>query len=233
MNADIVHIVKVAIAFAFLVEASRRDLKRRIVENRLWLYMLAALLPLDVVEYVIHPFNIVFAAVQAIFIIAFSYAVYWLGLYGGADAKALMVLSLAFPVYPIFYVFPVLGVGLGMFAFSTLANSVIVAPLLVLLLLLKNVMDGNVEFPYCLIGYKMDVEKVRFHNLLEYVEGKKVVRRMRGIEADEEELRKLRKAGVKEVWVSPALPFICFITAGFLVAVFVGDLLYMFIRVLV
>ncbi len=230
---DVIHALKVILAFAFLLEASRRDLKRRIVENRLWIYMLATLLPLDFVEYFLHPFNLVFALFQVVFIISFSYAVYWLGLYGGADAKALMVLALVFPVYPTFYVFPIFGIGMGMFAFSTLANSVIAAPALVLLLLVKNALDGNLELPYCLVGYRERVENVKFHNLLEYVEGKKVVKRFRGIEANEEELEKLRKAGVKEVWVSPALPFICFMTAGFLLAVFVGDVLYLLIKALV
>ncbi len=229
-TVEIIHVIKVLVAFAFLLEASRRDLKSRIVENELWLYMLLTLLPLCFLEYFLSPFNLLFAAAQAVFVIAFSYAVYWLGLYGGADAKALMVLAITFPVYPSFYVFPVLGKGMGMFAFSTLANSVIVAPLLVILLFVKNVLKGDLELPYCLIGYREKLENIKFHNLLEYVEGKKVVKRFKGIEADEKELEKLKKAGVREVWVSPALPFICFITAGFLVAVFVGNLLYVFIK---
>ncbi len=227
---EVLHAVKVAVAFAFLLEASRRDLRERIVSNRLWLYMVAVFTPLNVLEYVIKPFNLVFAVVQFVFIFVFSYLVFWLGLYGGADAKALMCLAFAFPVYPSFLAFPLLGTGMGMFAFSTLANSVIAAPLLVVLMLAKNVVKGNLEFPYCLIGYRESIDRIKFHNLLEFVEGKKVVRKVRGIEANEEEIEKLRKRGIREVWVSPALPFICFITAGFLIAVFLGDIMFLAIR---
>ncbi len=231
MNSiEVLHVVKVLVAFAFLLEASRRDIRERLVSNKLWVYMILIFAPLNVLEYVIRPFSLAFAILQFIFVSAFSYAVYWLGLYGGADAKALMSLSFAFPVYPFFYSFPLLGRGLNIFAFSTLANSVIVAPALVILIFVKNVLSRDLEFPYCLIGYKKKLEEVKFHNLLERVENGKIHRGLRGIEANEEEIKKLKKAGLKEVWVTPALPFICFITAGFIVAVFVGDIMFYLIR---
>ncbi len=224
-----IHILKIIIALLFLIEASRRDLKERLISNKLWVYMVAIFIPLNIIEYVIKPFNLIFAIAQFLFVSIFSYAVYWLGLYGGADAKALMSLAFAFPTYPKFYMFPILSTGLGIFAFSTLANSVIVAPALVLIILIKNVLNRDLEFPYCLIGYKKDIDEIKFHNLLERVENGKIVRGLRGIEAEEEEIEKLKKKGVKKVWVTPALPFICFITAGFIVAVFVGDIMYYFI----
>ncbi len=227
---DLIHAVKVAVALAFLVEASIMDWRERLISNKLWVYMLMVFIPLDAVEYFVKPFNLLFAVLQFVFIFFFSYAVYWLGLYGGADAKALMCLAVAFPVYPTFLNFPLLGTGIGIFAFSTLANSVIAAPFLVVILLIRNLIRGNLEFPQCLIGYREKLENVKFHNLLEYVEGNKVVKKVRGIEANEEELKKLRRKGVKEVWVSPALPFICFMTAGFLISVFLGDLMYLVIK---
>ncbi|RUM34493.1 MAG: peptidase A24 [Archaeoglobus sp.] len=232
MAIDLIHIVKVIVALVFLIEASRRDLKERLISNKLWMYMIIIFIPLDCLEYYIKPFSIVFAVAQFVFIFLFSYLIYWIGLYGGADAKALMSLAIAFPVYPKFLNFPVLGTGMGIFTFSTLANSVIVAPLLVIFLLIRNLVKGDLKFPHCLIGYREKVENIKFHNLLEYVEGGKVVRKLRSIEATDEELRKLRNAGITEVWVSPALPFICFITAGFLTAVFAGDLIYLAIKFL-
>jgi len=144
-----------------------------------------------------------------------------------------MCLAVAFPVYPVFLSFPLLGTGIGIFTFSTLANSVIAAPFIVVILLIKNLIRGDLEFPQCLIGYREKVENVKFHNLLEYVEGNRVVKRVRGIEANRGELEKLKRKGVKEVWVSPALPFICFITSGFLISVFLGDLMYLAIKVFI
>ncbi|AEA47588.1 A24 family peptidase C-terminal domain-containing protein [Archaeoglobus veneficus] len=223
-------LIKIAVALVFLLEACKMDLKERRVPNRLWKLMLLVFLPLDIIEYYLQPFSLTFALFQFAFVAAFCYALYYLGLYGGADAKAIMCLAIAFPAYPSFFVFPLLNEGLGMLAFTTLANSVLAAPFLVAVLLVRNALSGNLEFPYCLIGYKVDARAVpRFHNLLEYVEGGEVKRRLRSIEPTEEMLDKLRKAAdkgiVKKVWVTPGLPFLCFITVGFVIAVLVGDLM--------
>lgn len=58
----------------------------------------------------------------------FAYLLYYIGAYGGADAKALMVLTVAFPVYPKILIFPILNTGFGVFSFSVLSNAVISTP---------------------------------------------------------------------------------------------------------
>lgn len=222
--------IKILLTLLFLLKACEMDLKERRVPNRLWRNMLLVLIPLNVVEYFMEPFNLVFAAFQLAFVFTLCYALYYLGLYGGADAKAIMVLAAVFPTYPSFLVFPLLNHGLGILAFTTLANSVLAAPFLVIILLLRNALSGNLEFPYCLIGYKVSARAIpRFHNLLEYVEGSKIKKRLRSVEPSEEMLNELRRAAdaglIKKVWVTPGLPFLCFITVGFVVAVLVGDLI--------
>lgn len=227
---EMIEPIKIFLTLLFLLKACEMDLRERRVPNKLWRNMLLVLIPLNVIEYFMEPFDLVFAAFQLVFVFAFCYALYYLGLYGGADAKAIMVLAVAFPTYPSFLVFPLLNHGLGMLAFTTLANSVLAAPFLVIILLLRNALSGNLEFPYCLIGYRVDAKAIpRFHNLLEYVEGGKVKRRLRSVEPNEEMLKELRRAAdaglIKEVWVTPGLPFLCFITVGFVIAVGIGDLL--------
>ncbi len=232
----VIELIKIPVTLLFLLKACEMDLKERRVPNKLWKLMLLVLVPLDIIEYFVEPFNILFSVFQLAFVFTFCYALYYIGLYGGADAKAIMVLAVAFPVYPAFLAFPLLNKGLGMLAFTTLSNSVLAAPVLILILLLRNALSGDLKFPYCFVGYRVSARAIpRFHNLLEYVEGNKVVRKLKSVEPTDKMLEELRKAAdkgiVENVWVTPGLPFLCFITVGFVIAILAGDLLIWFLSI--
>jgi len=221
--------IKILIALLFLARACLFDLKERVVPNRIWREMLLVFIPLNAVEYFLENFNLFFAISQFAFMFFLCYSLYYLRLYGGADAKAIIMISLAFPVYPTLPPFPILNKGLGVFAFSTLANSVLSAPVLIILFFLRNLLSKNLEFPYCCIGYKVNAKKIpKFHNLLEYVENGKVKKSVRSIEPDDKIIEEIKKAAekgiVEEIWVTPGFPFLCFITAGFILSVVLGDL---------
>ena len=233
---SLIDIAKVVLSFLILLKASVHDVKTREVPDELWLYMIIAGLILDVIQYILHPYNLLLAVIQFVLIFALANFMFYVAGFGGADAKALIALSVVFPVYPRIYVLPLLNEGLGIFAFSVLANSVIVAPVLALIFFLKNVREKNGRFVYRFIGYRVPVDAIpKFHNLLEYVdENGRVVRSLRGIEPDEEMLRRLAKAKkegkIERVWVTPALPFLVFMTAGFVVSVILGDLMVWFVE---
>ena len=233
---SLIDLVKVVLSFVVLLKASVHDVRTREVPDELWLYMIVAGLILDIVQYILHPYNLLLAVIQFVLIFALANFMFYVAGFGGADAKALIALSVVFPVYPRIYVFPLLNEGLGIFAFSVLANSVIVAPILALIFFLKNVWERECEFVYRFIGYRVPADRIpKFHNLLEYVDEKgNVVRSLRGIEPDEDMLRRLAKAKkegkIDRIWVTPALPFLVFMTAGFLVSVIFGDLMVWFVE---
>lgn len=223
-----IYVAKFLICLAIFLKASQLDLKERIVPNRYWKLMLLAVTPFNVVEFLSYStFDFVFAIIQIAFVSSLAYLLYKIGAYGGADAKALMALSYAFPHYPEVGSFPLLIKGFS-FAFSTLANAVIAAPLLAIYMFLSNLIKGNVskgEVFYSFIGTKVRVENFpEFYNLLEIARDGKVEKVRRGVEPDEKILRELGKLK-KEVWATPALPFLVFLTAGLIVAFFVGDVL--------
>jgi preflagellin peptidase FlaK len=245
-----IYLSKCSIALVFLLYACLLDLRERRVPNRLWKYMIIAIIPFVIAEFLAgkHGFyDILFACLQFALVFGLAYGLYYLGAYGGADAKALIVLSLLFPFYPTLnfqsFTLPFLNTGFGVFAFSTLSNSVISAPALVLVLFIRNlVKEGLKEIKgnlfYYFIGYRADAANLpKFHNLLEYVDSKgKVVRLRRGIEPDDEVLYRLEKAyskgTIREIWVTPGLPFLIFITAGFLTSIIAGNLLFELIFIL-
>ncbi|WP_290596647.1 MULTISPECIES: A24 family peptidase C-terminal domain-containing protein [unclassified Archaeoglobus] len=234
-----IDLLKFILVFGFLLYACKLDIESRIVPNRVWKYMLILTLPITIFQIVTELQPQLFymlAGIQILMVVSLAYFLYYIGAYGGADAKALMCLSVIFPFYPTFNGFPMLNFGFGSFAFSTLANSVIAAPALLIGMFIRNLavegvrgLKGN--FLYYLTGYKAKVDNLpKFHNLLEYVDENGKLRRVRrAVEPDEELIERLRGKKIETVWVTPALPFLVFITAGYIAAFFLGDLLYLLI----
>ncbi len=236
---NFLELAKVFIVFFFLLYACHLDLKSRIVPNRVWKLMLAFAFPFTALQiYEVSISSIIllpFAFFGSVFVFLLSYFLYRINAYGGADAKALMCLAVLFPFYPDLGLFPILNNGFGIFAFSVLANSVIFAPLLMLVLLFRNLLvegfRGFFRTPlYYIAGYRIPVEKIRFHNLFEFLDERGRLRRVRrAVEPSEEIISRLKESGLKSIWVTPALPFIIFITFGYSVALFIGDVLFFLI----
>ncbi len=235
----VIDLIKFILVLGFLLYACKLDIESRIVPNRVWKYMLVVTLPFTVFQIITEPrpeLYYMLTGIQILMVISLAYFLYYIGAYGGADAKAIMCLAVIFPFYPAYHGFPILNFGFGSFAFSTLANSVLAAPALLAGMFIRNLIVEGVRelkgnFLYYLTGYRVKVQNLpKFHNLLEYVdEGGKFRRVRRAVEPDGEMIERLIKRKVDEVWVTPALPFLVFITAGYIVAFTFGDLLYLLI----
>ncbi len=235
---DVVRLLKFLIVLVFFLYACKLDLKSRIVPNVVWTRMILVSIPFLAIELINMPTKLLLLGVfQFIFIFFLSYLLYFIGAMGGADAKALIALAIIYPVYPTCFVLPLFGIGLGMFAFATLANSVIVTPLLFLYMFFRNLfvegirnIRGNVL--YYFIAKRARVTEIPdFHNLLEYIDEKgEFVRVKLGIEPNDELINRLKSAGIENVWVTPAIPFLLFITFGYVVAFVFGDILFILLK---
>ncbi len=224
-----IEIVKIVLTLAILIKASLEDLRRREIQDKLWLVLMILSIPLNVFQYLKDPFDLKFAFLQFSLIFILANFMYYVLRFGGADCKALICLSLMFPTYPQFFEFTVRGL---IFSLSVLTNSVIVAPFISIYFVIKNALRRNFA-KTMFIGYKVRIDQIpKFHNLLEWVEGGKVVRSLRCIDFDEHVVRKLKDMGIEEVWVTPALPFIVFMTFGFLVAITFGDVMISILKFL-
>lgn len=165
-------------------------------------------------------------------------------LHGGADAKALMSISVLTPFYPtsaiLTLIFPSFvlwsfsinnePIELYPFAIVVLTNSVIFAIFIPLIFFFYNLANREVKFPQCFFGYKMDLEKAKkkFVWLLETVENDKVVQRVfveRG-EDKEKQIAELERLGIKRAWITPKIPFIIPMLAGFILAFVFGDIMF-------
>jgi preflagellin peptidase FlaK len=156
--------------------------------------------------------------------------------FGGADVKAIISLSLLFPNYPFFYLFhlrlPLMGVPpVDLFVLSMLTNALIIAISAPFALFLLNSFRRNFS-PLMFIGWKVSISDLRRKKNYKLMHEIKTVSGKEkyvwgGIEPTEEILSSLeeleREKKIAGVWITPELPFILYLTAGFLIAIFYGD----------
>jgi len=119
--------------------AALRDVRTRRLPNRLWppLYAFGALLlvweiaaiwPLAGLEGTRFAVR---AAISLLFVAPLGYAFWYLGAFGGADAKALIAIAILFPTFPEYAVagvtIPLVDTQLGVFSLTVLTNTVLLA----------------------------------------------------------------------------------------------------------
>ena len=163
--------------------------------------------------------------------IAIMYLLFQIRLiFGGADAKALMALAILVPFIPTIYQFPLTSTFMP-YSWVIFSNSVVLFIFLPLSLLIHNLIRGNLVFPHCFLGYKMPVNEAKHHFVwpLEKIKNgqRKLIYKPSGI--DENDIYSaFEKEGLKELWVTPKIPFMIPLTAGFITAFLFGDILFIF-----
>ena len=246
---------------ATLCYASLLDIRERRVPFRTWYPMLAASIPFTVFFYASLLYfgeytSMVYLASLALFFSCLFYLFAYFHLFGGADAWALIFISLCIPTFP---VTPLLGIPpLAFFPFSVLVNAVLLNLFIPAGIYLYNLKKGNkAPFPYMFLAFPVEGDHI--HESYGYVmekideEDGKIRRRFIGIwegirsmtsgkgriytldlrrNPDEyvKERELFGKAG--RVWISYGIPFIVPITAGVITALIFGDMFFGLLQVL-
>ena len=227
---SMIDFIRFIVGFSVLFYASYTDLKIRRASNSLWLTMGGIGGILLITEYFLfNGFgNQVMYLVFIPVIIIIMYVFFQLRLlFGGADAKAMMAIAILVPFTPAFFSFP-LYTSVMPFSWVIFSNAIILFLLIPLGLLIYNISKKNVTFPHCLLGYRMKLDEAR----------KKFVWPLEHIINDElkisyvphsidpkDQFDAFEKKGIKEIWVTPKIPFMIPLLAGFICAFFLGDIL--------
>ena len=243
-----IDLLKLFVCIAFLLYSCYSDLRTRTVRNELWGVVIVAALPLVIADIVLYgKAYLLHTLVSVTSVYLFVYILFRLNAFGGADAKALIALSFIFPYFPDIAIsgheLPLSGTPpLNIFAFSTLVNAVLLTIVVPLGILAYNLctlsMHEILKRPfYLVVGYKCPVSGLRDRHikLIEnyiYKDGKVRQEFSRsGVVIDDSVMRRLEQLTSRgligdRVWVTPGLPFMIPITAGFISATLYGDMMF-------
>ena len=250
-------LVRIVLCFTMLIYSSFKDLKTREVSNWTWAAFAPLGLVLDLYE------GIYLRAIDPISNLVLSVLIssglsiffFYSGLYGGADAKAFITLSLLIP-HPLEAIAPYFGVVSPLFPLTIFTNSAIISVFFALSLLIRNLLWGFQRQHTIFEGLErepfwkklltlLSCTKVEAKNLrgppYQYpaevvIDTKRKLRLRPDINSDEVAWASFRvlteDLGLTEVWVSPTLPFVLFISLGFFCSLLFGDIALWFLNMI-
>lgn len=249
--------LQVFVALAFLLYASWSDLKTREVSNMVWIFFAPIGLALSLTWLFLFNFSmemLYLFGISAAITSALAVLLFYAGAYGGADAKALICLSVTLPFYPSDLI--QFGFAPYIFPLSVFSNGVILAALSVVYVLARNLIwrqrtklrffEGLEKEPKwrklvtLLSGYKISLDKLEKSQFLypledvQISETGNIERKLLVFPKDEERegiakrILDAVKKGVKIdwVWTTPGLPMLIFITLGLVSALVIGDFVW-------
>lgn len=255
---------RVLLSLAFLLYASWSDWKKREVSNKVWAVLGPLAFLLTSVQYILFAGELLTSYILSFAVTSgLAIVLFYAGAFGGADAKALICLSLALPVYPI-YLFPSSQVQHSpVFPITVFSNSVLLATLTVVYALLRNLLwklkTGSKLFEgfekeslgrkllALLTSYKINVAKLERYEYLYPLEdvaaseGSQANRKLLLVPKDESREQiverishAVRTGKIKDnVWATPGLPMLIFITVGLIIALVFGDLVWILLSLAV
>jgi len=251
----VINLISVLVVLAFLGYCSWSDIKTREVSNIIWLIFAPIGAILTVGRLYFSPELLWISLGSIIVTTAFALLLFYTGVFGGADAKGLICIGISIPTFPE-NILVSANFFHPLFPVVVLTNSFLVAITLALYILVRNIFwkystrrslfSGLEKEPawkkaFALVsGYKADFreveDKIYLYPLEEAVESGGAVERRFNlfVEAEVERqnlLEKLRpyveKAAIpSEIWATPGLPMLVFVTIGFILAFVLGDLIF-------
>ncbi len=241
----ILELVRITLSFAFLIVSSYFDYVSRRVPNLSFIAFMPAAAALTIVSILLSTniqtqfiTFILYAGITS----AIFYAIGHLGLFGGADALIMIGLSLAVP-WPLTVIRPFLGVELPILPISIFNNSLLASVIILPYAILSNLTWKSrtklnlfagleKESPLKKIGamllcVKKEKSKVQPYDLVAEKSGKLTLfNKVQEEDISQEELQSLPS----NVFVMFSLPFVIFITIGFITTILAGDLIILLVK---
>ena len=221
--------IRIIIALVMLGTASFLDLWKREINDLLWAAFGVVAIALVFFEPNLNEFSVQIAI--ALIIVPFALILWRFGMFGGADAFALIVLAgLA----------PQLSFSENIVTpLTVLTNAALLSVVILFVNLLRNIIsilrhqnifEGFEETRLkktiaMFIGYRAKNPKFGFS--IERTEGKH-----KQLEFSLHNAETTEFCNTPNTWITPGMPYILYIAAGFLVQIFHGDIIFNFFRVL-
>jgi preflagellin peptidase FlaK len=245
----IIDFAAIVVSVILLIYASWNDYISREVPDIVWIIFAPIGIVLTSLRLYIYQDLILVSLFSVAIIAIISLIAFYTGMFGGADAKALICMTLAMPVYPIFltkFIQP-------MFPLSVMVNSFLMASFVSTYAILRNIYwlvskKGKLFYELeseslgkkilaFISGFKISIDKYKTDKHLQLIEKietkngtqKKHLEIFFILEDHGEVLNDyvpkeyLKMNSTRNVWVTPLIPMIIFITLGYLATLIIGD----------
>ena len=209
-------IVRLTTGVLLLSYASYTDWKSRKVDNKIWIIMgLCGVILIPLSDFDIW----IFLPIITMTVIAFI--IYILNMFGGADIKAIIAISILVPLWPELELIPYYS-SLYFFPLVIFINSLILFLAIPFYYFIYNITKRNCEWPYCFLGYKMNAKKAKNKHVwpMETIQNGEYIKTILPAKN-----QKIEDFGNKMIWVTPKIPFIIPLLAGFIISFILGDIL--------
>ena len=165
--------------------AAWQDIKTRRLSSRSWAVLTGLGIVLLILESIqLFPFNtpsgqafFIRVAMSLVLIGLVGFAFGWLGLFGGADAKAMISISILLPVFPKYNIsgmmFPLSGTPIDVFSITVMTNAALLAMVYPVGLAIVNIIRLRFDPVAMFLAIPMDVESLhkRYGWLSETLDG--------------------------------------------------------------
>ena len=258
---ELLESIRVVISLVFLSYASWHDYRSREISNRVWVFYAPLGLTLTLLQiFATNQSSLIVLALSFVVLTGMTFALFYIGFFGGADVMAFICLSLALPFELVSFK-PLLGVVSPIYSISIFGNAVLASAVTAVGILLYNILcftrtsggffEGLEDEPInkkilaLLTGYKIELSTLKRKLFLAPMEelsrgdDGRIVHRLRLFkrtdverEASVAKLEEFR-GDLQKIWVTPYLPYIVFITIGLVMTLFVGDIMFWLVRYLI
>jgi len=243
---EALNLIGFILSLGFLGYAALRDLEAREVGDHVWLIYGPIGLVLTALRLLYDPGLWRIFSASILLTSALTLLMAYLGLFGGADAKAFICLSLANPVWP--WRTPILGWVHPLYPLAVLYNTYLLTLTVVAYALARNIhyrlkrgslFKGFEDAPLgsrilaLLTGYKVslhDLEESYLYPMEGIRDGERRLTLLVDAEAERENLiqelkREYEAQGIGEAWATPGLPLLAYAVPALLATGLLGDIL--------
>jgi len=219
--------IRLVACSVMLIIASITDLRKREISDKVWMGFGGFGLLITAVELFADSINLLQYGIGIAITAPIAYAIYRTGLFGGADAKALVAIAVLLPFYDMPFKIH------GLTAFTVLTNATILTFVHVIHNIIRNSIDlargislfegfeesGARKALAFMMGFRSDAPK-GYLFAMESSEGGR-----RRFKFHPAQYNEYVVSDRKNIWVTPALPFIVYMALGFAIMIILGDML--------
>ena len=252
---QIIDLAAIIVTFFFFALGSYFDLKTREVDDRVWLIYAPIGGALTVLRLLNDPSLLLITLVSIAVTVLVSFGLFYFGLFGGADSKAIMCLGLTMPLPPTIFqpllgyvhpVFPLVVIIIGFICSAFAGVWIGFRNLLVYAREGRRMFEGLEHEAWwrkasaMILGYRTELSKLRstfylypMEQIVQDNEGAhRTLKLYVNAEADREQaVSEFSDLATKEgyhgrVWVTPGLPMLLFLLIGLGFTLVLGDAIF-------